>query len=61
MNVELTYIHQTMRETVTQTHEHKHPWVKKGEYTVLKTLEPKFNKLVFFDGLKFPHGNGCIK
>ena len=44
------------RDSVTQTHEHKHPWVKKGEYTVLKTLEPKFNKLVFFDGLKFPHG-----
>ena len=37
-------------------HEHKDPWIKKGEYRVLKTLEPKYNKLVFFDGLKFPHG-----
>ena len=37
-------------------HEHKDPWIKKGEYRVLKTLEPKYNNLVFFDGLKFPHG-----
>jgi len=44
------------KDSVKLAHEHKHPWVKKGEYTVLKTLEPKFNKLVFFDGLKFPHG-----
>ena len=44
------------KDAVKLAHEHKHPWVKKGEYTVLKTLEPKFNKLVFFDGLKFPHG-----
>mgnify|MGYP007000113699 CR=1 len=26
------------------------------KYQVLKTIEPKSNKLVFFDGLKFPHG-----
>ena len=38
------------------SHEHKDPWIQKGKYQVLKTLEPKFNKLVFFDGLKFPHG-----
>ncbi len=44
------------KDAVKLAHEHKHPWVKKGEYTVIKTLEPKFNKLVFFDGLKFPHG-----
>ena len=44
------------KDAVKLAHEHKHPWVRKGEYTVLKTLEPKFNKLVFFEGLKFPHG-----
>ena len=38
------------------TYEHKTPWVKKGEFKLLKTLEPKYNRLVFFDGLKFPHG-----
>ena len=38
------------------SHEHHEPWIKKGKYQVLKTIEPKFNKLVFFDGLKFPHG-----
>ena len=38
------------------TYEHKTPWIKKGEFKLLKTLEPKFNRLVFFDGLKFPHG-----
>ena len=38
------------------SHEHQDPWIKKGNYKLLKTIEPKFNKLVFFDGLKFPHG-----
>ena len=38
------------------SHEHHEPWIKKGKYQALKTIEPKFNKLVFFDGLKFPHG-----
>ena len=38
------------------TYEHKTPWVKKGEFKLLKTLEPKYNRLVFFDGLKLPHG-----
>ena len=38
------------------TYEHNTPWIKKGEFKLLKTLEPKYNRLVFFDGLKFPHG-----
>ena len=36
--------------------EHKTVWVKKEKYKKLKTIESKFNRLAFFDGLKFPHG-----
>ncbi len=36
--------------------EHYQPWALKKNFKVLKTLEPKYNRLVFFDGYKFPHG-----
>ena len=28
----------------------------KKDFIVLKTLEPKYNRFVFFDGYRFPHG-----
>ena len=31
-------------------------WRLKKDFRVLKHLEPKFNRLVFFDGYKFLHG-----
>ena len=37
-------------------HEHYAPWKSKDELEVIKHLEPKYNRLVFFDGWKFPHG-----
>ena len=38
------------------TLEHIKPWRSKEDFKILKTLEPKYNRLVFFDGLKFLHG-----
>ena len=36
--------------------EHFKPWQSKENFEILKTLEPEYNRLVFFDGLKFLHG-----
>ena len=36
--------------------EHYQPWGSKKDFIVIKTLEPKNNRFVFFDGYEFPHG-----
>ena len=36
--------------------EHEKPWGEKKDFIIIKTLEPKYNRFVFFDGYKFPHG-----
>ena len=36
--------------------EHHRPWRLKSDFEVLKHLEPRYNRLIFFDGYKFPHG-----
>ena len=36
--------------------EHYAPWRSKDEFELIKHLEPKYNRLVFFDGWKFLHG-----
>ena len=36
--------------------EHYQPWGEKKDFIVIKTLEPKYNRFVFFDGYNFPHG-----
>ena len=36
--------------------EHYNPWRLRENYKILKTLKPKYNRLVLFDGFKFPHG-----
>ena len=36
--------------------EHYRPWRLKEDFKVLKHLEPRYNRLVFFDGYKFLHG-----
>ena len=36
--------------------EHYRPWGLKKDFIVIKTLEPKYNRLVFFDGYNIPHG-----
>ena len=40
--------------------EHSAPWRPKENYEKIKTLTPKYNRLVLFDGLKFPHGMNII-
>jgi hypothetical protein len=36
--------------------EHFKPWRSKSKYKLLKSIEPKFNRMVLFDGYKYPHG-----
>lgn len=36
--------------------EHSHPWRNKNHYSILKTIETKYNRCVLFDGFKFLHG-----
>jgi len=36
--------------------EHHRPWRSKSDFEVLKHLEPRYNRLIFFDGDRFPHG-----
>ena len=31
------------------------PWVSKKRVKLLKTLKPKYNRMVLFDGAYFPH------
>ena len=31
------------------------PWVPKTKVKLLKTLKPKYNRMVLFDGAYFPH------
>ena len=40
--------------------EHFAPWRQKEKYEKIKTLIPKYNRLVLFDGYKFPHGMNVI-
>ena len=36
--------------------EHQCPWISKTKFNLIKTLQPKFNRLVLFDAKKFYHG-----
>ena len=36
--------------------EHYSPWRSKKNYRLIETLQPKFNRMILFDGLKFIHG-----
>ena len=40
--------------------EHSAPWREKEKYKIIKTLEPKYNRLVLFDGYEFSHGMNII-
>lgn len=33
------------------------PWISKEKFELVHHLEPKYNRLVLFDGNKFPHGS----
>ena len=46
----------SVKKQYNMTLEHVEPWRPKENFKILKTLEPEYNRLVFFDGLKFLHG-----
>ncbi len=35
----------------------KNPWIPKKDVELVHTLEPHYNRMVLFDGNKFPHGS----
>lgn len=43
-------------DTENQLGEHVTPWRNKNYWSIVKTLKPKYNRCVIFDGLKFNHG-----
>jgi hypothetical protein len=44
------------RDEIEGVYEHTQPWRSKSCYSILKTIEPVYNRCVLFDGLKFIHG-----
>ena len=47
---------EVLPDTENQHGEHVVPWRSKSKWEIIKTLEPKFNRCVLFDGSYFPHG-----
>ena len=47
---------EVLPDTENQHGEHVFPWRSKSKWEIVKTLEPKFNRCVLFDGGQFPHG-----
>ena len=55
-NTSGTNLYSIVKERDDTDPEHYRPWRPKEDFKILKTLEPEYNRLVFFDGLKFIHG-----
>ena len=55
-NTSGTNLYSVVKEMNDDFPEHYRPWRPKENFKILKTLEPKYNRLVFFDGFKFFHG-----
>ena len=55
-NTSGTNLYSIVKEKNDDFPEHYRPWRPKEDFKILKTLEPEYNRLVFFDGLKFLHG-----
>jgi hypothetical protein len=50
------YLNLNPKEEPPKGPEHFYPWRSKYNYKLIKRLNPKFNRMVMFDGLKFCHG-----
>jgi hypothetical protein len=50
------YLNMNPREEPPKCPEHFCPWRKKSNFKLIKSLTPKFNRMIMFDGLKFYHG-----
>ena len=55
-----TNIYQKINDRRVVSGEHYRPWRSKKDFKLLKHLEPKYNRLVFFDGYKFLHGMNIV-
>ncbi len=55
-----TNIYQRIKPSRVISGEHYRPWKPKKDFKILKHLEPKYNRLVFFDGYKFLHGMNIV-
>ena len=55
-NTSGTNLYSVVKDMDDDFPEHYRPWRPKENFKILKTLEPEYNRLVFFDGLKFFHG-----
>lgn len=50
------YENLNLKEEPPDCPEHFAPWRNRQNYKLVKTLIPRYNRLVLFDGLKFYHG-----
>ena len=55
-NVNGTNLYNKESLNVIDAPESVNPWIPKIYSKIVHTFEPKFNRCVFFDGAKFPHG-----
>jgi|TARA_R100000030_G_scaffold38005_1_gene28524 hypothetical protein len=51
-----TNLYECLDENYVVRAEHECPWVSKKKFGLIKTLRPRFNRLVLFDAKKFIHG-----
>lgn len=51
-----TNLYKCLEDNYKPTFEHWEPWISKDKFSLIKTLSPKFNRLVLFDAAKFYHG-----
>ena len=51
-----TNLYDCLEEGYEPKLEHECPWVSKKTFSLIKTLCPRFNRLVLFDARKFRHG-----
>jgi len=55
-----TNLYECLDDDYVAKDEHKSPWISKDKFRLVKTLYPRFNRLVLFDANKFYHGmNVC--
>lgn len=51
-----TNLYEKLTGNEQENSEHMIPWVNKSKFKLIKTLFPKYNRLVLFDAKKFYHG-----
>lgn len=51
-----TNLYECLEENYVPKLEHECPWVSKKKFKLIKTLYPKYNRMVLFDAKKFRHG-----